>query len=265
MRRGRARRIDYHRLCSHGNVCSTGTRRRHLPPPEPKMSTVAVIPVKQLKNAKQRLGALLGADDRRELFRAMVSDVLDVATTCDLIDKVIVVTSDDEVAAIAREFGAEVRPEPAETGLIAAVQHTAQALSAEGVERMVFLPADVPLATVEELEVVLDGEITTLMIVPARDLGGSNCVVCSPPDCIEFGFGEDSFRRHLRIARSAGIEAAVAKLPGIGLDIDTPDDLADAIVRMRDGGVASNTWRFLVERGIGDARGASSPALGTTV
>lgn len=219
-----------------------------------QMTTVAVIPVKQLANAKQRLSGILSAELRRDLFRAMFCDVLEAVMTCDRIDRVIVVTGDDEVAAVCREFGAEVQPEPPEPGLIEAVTASAKRLSAESVETMVFLPADVPLLSVEELEVVLDGfgrsEGKELMIVPAHDLGGSNCMACSPPDCMTFAFGEDSFRRHLRIAADLGVSASVAKLPGLGMDIDTPDDLIEAASRLGQQKLDTRTHRFLNERGI---------------
>lgn len=218
------------------------------------MTTVAVIPVKQLENAKQRLSGLLSAALRQDLFRAMLEDVLEAATTCDRVDKVIVVTDDAEVADIAHAYGAEVRSEPAQPGLIQAVTWTGEQLAREAVDNMMFLPADIPLVSVEELEVALDGfgmkGEPEMMIVPAHDLGGSNCVVCSPPDCMEFGFGEDSFRRHLRIARERNVKAAVAKLPGIGLDVDTPDDLFRAATELKDSGHETNTYRFLVKSGI---------------
>ena len=84
----------------------------------------------------------------------------------------------------------------------------------------------------------------------AADLGGSNCVACSPPDCMAFGFGEDSFRRHLRIARERGVKASVAKLPGLGLDVDTPDDLYKVAHELREKALDTNTHRFLNESGI---------------
>ena len=218
------------------------------------MTTVAVIPVKQLANAKQRLAGVLSPRLRRDLFRAMFSDVLEAATTCDRIDRVIVVTSDDEVGGVAREFGAEVRPEPANPGLIEAVTQTAAQLADESVHAMVFLPADVPLVSVEELEIVLDGfgrgDGAEMMIVPAQDLGGSNCLACSPPNCMAFGFGEDSFRRHLRLAEETGVATSVAKLPGLGLDVDTPDDLYAVAGILREQGLDTNTHRFLIESGI---------------
>ena len=119
---------------------------------------------------------------------------------------------------------------------------------------MVFLPADIPLVSVEELEVVTDGAGQSgepeFMIVPARDLGGSNCVVASPPDCVEFGFGEDSFRRHLRLAKMSEVEPQVAKLPGIGLDVDTPEDLVDLAKTIEEKSLQTHTSRFLTEHGV---------------
>jgi len=39
-------------------------------------------------------------------------------------------------------------------------------------------------------------------------------------------FGEDSFFPHLAAAEACGINPTVLRLPGIALDIDTPEDLA---------------------------------------
>jgi len=200
------------------------------------MSTSAVIPIKQLEDAKQRLSGLLNSNERKLLFQAMVGDVLTAVEACTYIDNIVVVTNDQAVAELARGFGAEIRPEPEPPGLIEAVTATGKQLAAEGVECMLFLPGDVPLVTPEELEVVLEGFGMSgkpeFMIVPASDLGGSNCVACSPPDCMSFGFGIDSFRKHLALARDRGIDPQVTKLPGIGLDIDTPSDISELMAEI---------------------------------
>jgi 2-phospho-L-lactate guanylyltransferase len=39
-------------------------------------------------------------------------------------------------------------------------------------------------------------------------------------------FGDDSFYPHLRAARACGIEPVIVRQPGIGLDIDRPEDMA---------------------------------------
>lgn len=189
----------------------------------------------------------------------MVDDVLTAVEACTAIDRIIVVTDDAEVSELALGFGAEIRPEPEHPGLIQAVTETGQQLAEEGVDCMVFLPGDVPLVTPDELEVVMEGfglsSAPEFLIVPASDLGGSNCVAVSPPDCMVYGFGEDSFRRHVRLAEEQGIDAQVAKLPGLGLDIDTPEDLRTLLEQVgsetRDGQEYS-TVRFLVSSGIAE-------------
>ena len=223
------------------------------------VTTSAVIPIKQLSDAKQRLSGVLDSGERKTLFTVMVEDVLTAVEACAAIARILVVTDDDEVAELARGFGADIRPEPVKPGLIRAVTESGRQLADEGVNIMVFLPGDVPLVTPNELEVVLEGFGLSgqpeFMIVPADDLGGSNCVAVSPPDCMTYGFGEDSFRRHLRLAKAQGINPQVARLPGLGLDIDTPEDLKMLMSRIASegrNGQEYSTVRFLISSGIAD-------------
>lgn len=217
----------------------------------------AVMPVKQLADAKQRLAGLLDVGERQRLFSAMVRDVLTALEACLGIDRLIVVSSDAEVADLAREYGAEVWPEPDDPGMNQAVTAAAAKLAAEGLNTMLFVPGDIPLVTADELDTVLEGfgqsREGEFLIVPAADLGGSNCVVCSPPDCMSFAFGVDSFRKHLGIARDHGLTPVVTRLPGIGLDIDTPEDLKDLLVAVEqrgDKGGQFHTLKFLAESGV---------------
>lgn len=218
------------------------------------MKITAVIPVKQLSRVKQRLADVLNEDQRQGLFTAMVKDVLTAVRQTPAIDETLIVTSDPAVADLGRNYGAEILPEPEEPGLIESVTEAGRWLTGRGVDCMLFLPGDIPLVTVEELEIVLNrikeaGKVL-FIIVPASDLGGSNCVACSPPDCMEFGFGVDSFRRHLSIAREKGIEPIVLKLPGIGLDIDTYDDLRELAAVLERKKITSFTHEYLQKTGL---------------
>ena len=62
-------------------------------------------------------------------------------------------------------------------------------------------------------------------LAPSRDRRGSNAVVCSPPDLLPLRFGDDSFSR-ICIRPSLGIEPQIVERPGLALDVDTPEDLA---------------------------------------
>lgn len=235
----------------------------------------AVIPVKQLSEVKGRLSDVLSESQRQALFTAMVMDVLDAVTEAPSIQKILIVTADPQVEALVAPWQVEILPEPEQPGLIESVTKAGQVLAKRGTDAMVFLPGDTPLVSVEELEIVASSinvpnpdNKALFSIVPASDLGGSNCVACSPPDAMHFGFGEDSFRRHLSIARDLGIEAVVLKLPGMGLDIDTADDLRELVTRLGQypkgqyakggdgknsvGIVTSHTRAFLQEAGISD-------------
>ena len=174
----------------------------------------AVIPIKQIADAKQRLAGLLSSSQRSGLFRAMVGDVLEVATSCDALDGCVVVTDDAEVRELAARFGALIRPEPETRGLIPAV-----------------LPADIPLATTAELAAAIDAyrraqEGSRMIVAPAEDLGGTNLLLTAPPGCMRFAFGLDSYRKHMTIAREAGITPVTLMLEGVGLDVDFPRDLS---------------------------------------
>lgn len=188
----------------------------------------AVLPAKNFTDAKQRLGGVLNAGERTALFAAMFEDVLSTLVRVPGLDGVLVVTRDPSAAAIAARHGAAVLEEPENRGQTAAVQAAADWLSAQGVGGMVAVPGDVPLVPVTELEQVLSahGAAPAMTIVPAQDERGSNCIACSPPGLISFRFGNDSFKPHLQEAADRGVVPKILPLPGLGLDIDRPDDLA---------------------------------------
>ena len=213
------------------------------------MKTCAVIPVKSFDNAKQRLSALLTDAERKALSYAMLEDVLIAIEACPLVDQCLLVTKDAAAIEMAAHYQLGTLAEPEQPGLVAAVTHAASTLAEAGTERLLFLPGDVPLVTAEELEVVLDGTFSGgagLSMVPAADLGGTNCLLTAPPNLIPFQFGVDSFRKHLAAAHNVGVNPTVLKLPGLGLDIDTPSDLKALMGRLAFQGAGSHTYRYAI-------------------
>ncbi len=188
--------------------------------------TWVVVPVKTLDAAKRRLAGALDPAARRGLSLAMLADVLDALDATPGLDGAAVVSRDADVTELARRRGLRVIPETG-AGLNAAVAQAANALSAEGCARLLVMPADLPLASPEEIAAVLTArpEAPGLTLVPDRHGVGTNALACAPPDAIAPSFGAGSFPRHLEAARNAGIPATVLRLPGLGLDIDTPEDL----------------------------------------
>ena len=187
----------------------------------------AVVPVKNLGNAKQRLAGVLDQPTRTTLFRAMLEDVLEALAGATSLAGILLVTRDEEAIALAKRYRAECLIEPESRGHTAAVEFGAGVLAARGAGALLQVPGDIPCVTAEEIEAVIEahGPAPAVTIAPSRDYRGSNAVLCSPPDVFPFRFGDDSFHPHLAAARAVGIEPTVVERAGIGLDIDTPDDM----------------------------------------
>lgn len=189
--------------------------------------TLAAVPAKDLANAKQRLIPILSPSERRELARAMLEDVLAALGGAGL-DAVLVVTGDPEVIELARHFAVTIVEEPENRGHTEAVALAQREAVRCGAKRFLTIPGDVPRVTASEIRAVCraGGAGPGVAFVPSRSGFGTNGVLLAPPDIMPLKFGEPSFQNHLSAARERGLEPRVLNLPGLGLDIDGPEDLA---------------------------------------
>ena len=184
----------------------------------------ALIPVKELAQAKARLAPVLDDGARRRLALALFRDVLAAALACPALDAVAVVTRDEEVLALAIEAGAEGLPEPG--GLNEALTSAAETLGQRDADRLIVLAADLPLATSDDIAAVAQAG-ADVVVAPSRD-GGTNALALPlPVGAITFRFGADSARRHLDGAQEAGLRSLRLDLPNLAFDLDTPEDLAE--------------------------------------
>jgi 2-phospho-L-lactate/phosphoenolpyruvate guanylyltransferase len=192
---------------------------------EARPRLVVAVPVKDLTHAKQRLMSVLSADERGELARAMLRDVLQALAAADL-DRVWVITRDRAAAAIARSLGAEPVTEAENRGHTAAIALAQAEAARRGAGVFLTVPGDVPCVTADELRQIVDGvRDGAPVFVPSRSGLGTNGVALAPPDAMPLTFGEPSFARHLETARGRGLTPRVLALPGLGLDVDAPEDL----------------------------------------
>jgi 2-phospho-L-lactate guanylyltransferase len=192
------------------------------------MRTLAILPVKRFELAKTRLGEQLAPQQRRTLAQAMVSDVLDALLESEWLEAVLVVTNEAAVAALAKERGAEVLADPAESGQSAAALIGVAHALAEGYERVLLVPGDCPALDAGALRTLLGRPMRppAVTIVSDRAGSGTNALLLAPPDAIEPGFGPDSFARHRDRTEQARADWHSEPLAALLLDIDTPEDLA---------------------------------------
>ena len=84
------------------------------------------MPVKDLPDAKQRLGAVLDARERQELFRAMLEDVLSALAASRGLAGLLLVTRDPQARRLATRYGARVLVEDENRGHTASIRRASR-------------------------------------------------------------------------------------------------------------------------------------------
>jgi len=187
--------------------------------------------VKGFGAAKQRLADMLGTGSRKALAQAMFADVLGALRRVPGLDEIAVVTADRAAEAAASGERVSVLHDTAQAGqsqaALVGIRHALQ----RGYDRVLLVPGDTPLLQPGEVAGLIAGS-RALVIVPDRHRTGTNALVLSPPDAIEPSFGPDSFARHMAAAEASGVPYRAEDVPGLALDVDTPDDLAELAVAL---------------------------------
>ena len=192
-----------------------------------------IVLVKDLDQAKQRLGNVLDAKARRALALRNAERAIRAAAAG---DHRLVVGGSPEVQEIADRLGAEAVIERRQQGQnVAAKLGIAQALK-RNAGAVLILSSDLPLVTPKSVKDMLDvaGRVAPPAVVaaPAIGRGGTNALYISPPDAITLHFGEDSLTAFRHEAEAKGVNFAVHKSDAMALDLDEPDDLEQARRRM---------------------------------
>jgi len=184
-----------------------------------------LIPVKNLGSAKQRLSAILPQASRTELGEAMLQDVL-VAVAEFGGDDVSLVTSDPFAVALAAKHGFDTVRDDANLSETDAIAMATTVCQDRGIRKTLVIPGDVPLIEAVELATIYaTSPVAGSVLVPAHDRRGTNAIFRSPAGLFPLRFGNDSFLPHLAAAKATGQPCVVLSQRGIGLDIDTAQDL----------------------------------------
>ncbi|HEX6471397.1 MAG TPA: 2-phospho-L-lactate guanylyltransferase [Streptosporangiaceae bacterium] len=186
-----------------------------------------VVPVKVLARAKSRLAAAAGPH-RAALALAVAADTVAAALRCERVGAVIVVTDDPRAASDLHALGARVVPDAPDGGLNPALAYGAGlARDAAPDAGVGALSADLPALRPAELDRVLAtaADAATAFVPDAAGLG-TTLYTASPGAAFAPAFGAGSRLRH----RAAGArELAEPDVPSVRRDVDTLDDLREAL------------------------------------
>jgi 2-phospho-L-lactate guanylyltransferase len=188
----------------------------------PAVSWGLVVPVKRLALAKTRLSAY-GDATREDLALAFALDVVSAALAASTVGDVLVVTDDPRAAHALAAMGARVVADAPDAGLNPALEHGASLLPPSLGAATV--SADLPAVRPEDLD-------AALRALPAGGRGfvvdtagsGTTLLAAAPGVRLAPAYGLGSRGVHLG---SGAVELPGA--PGLRLDVDTPEDLTQAL------------------------------------
>jgi 2-phospho-L-lactate guanylyltransferase len=190
-----------------------------------------IIPVKEIRVAKTRLREL-GSSQTAALAAAFAEDTVTAARGSRFTKRIVVVTTDTEIARRVAASGADVvRDEPAggqPQGLNAALAHAADKIRRHDPSApLAALSADLPALRSEDLDRVFTAmrSIGRWFVADAPGVG-TTMVAADRASAFHPAFGADSRRDHLGLGLHEVLLPDIARLRR---DVDTPADLEAAI------------------------------------
>lgn len=186
-----------------------------------------LIPVKEFRNAKERLAPHYTEDERAALASAFCDDTFRAVAQVRGIDRVYVVSAEYYALSLARQLNWWTISESEQISESVSVDAASRLCAGDGVLALLRLPIDLPLVTADDIESIFAEleRVPSAVIVPSRDGTGTNALLRSPPDLFPSHFGPNSFALHLEQAERAGARIKIVRNELIAVDVDEPKDL----------------------------------------
>ena len=186
-----------------------------------------LLPIKDLRHAKQRLAPFLTPEERFALAQAMLADTIRAVRGVRQAGKIFVVTNYAPAMQAAQENGWELLREDRQISESFSVDYASMQCAKRGVTALLRLPLDVPLVQSSDIDELLAFECAApaLVIVPSRDGTGTNAILRTPPTLFPSHFGSGSFAKHCDEARRVRAEVFVRRNARLEMDVDDEADL----------------------------------------
>lgn len=184
----------------------------------------SVIPINKFSDSLSRLSPILDIDERVKLTKNLGRRLINILSEIDKIEKIIIFTPEIEWAKIFQEKNILVLEDTSNKSLREKMNHVADWAQEMGANRFQYLSIDLPLASKEDIVEVMNAHDEGLTIVKASKDGGTNTLICDLPRPINFQFGKDSFRKHLKDAKLNKLIINTPKIEGLSFDLDDQDD-----------------------------------------
>jgi len=189
-----------------------------------KFRTAAIVPVKTFSKAKKRLG--LSPEKTENICKLMLEEVLGTISKSNLIEKVVLVTKDEDAFTIGKRFGCIEINDEKEIGVNNAVALADEYVNDDFDATIVF-PQDIPLMQPDDIQTLFNFKNSQrcALVVPSRKFDGTNALFRTPVNLMKTHYDEDSYKIHLSTAEESSASSALVLIRRIMLDVDDPSDL----------------------------------------
>ncbi len=149
-----------------------------------------LLPIKDLRNAKQRLASVLTPEERFGLAQAMLADTIRAVLQVRLAGKIFVVTNYEPAMGLDLPL-----------------------VQASDIDELLAVECAAPAA----------------VMVPSRDGTGTNALLRFPPTLFMSHFGAGSFAQHRREAEQANASIFIRRNARLEMDVDDESDLRELL------------------------------------
>lgn len=211
------------------------------------MTLWAIVPVKPLRRGKSRLSSVLSQEERATLNTRLLAHTLDTLAEIPEIEHILVVSRDQAALALAREHGARTVQENGAPQLNLALARATIVAKNYATRGVLIVPADLPLITPEDVQMMLAHAVDppVVVVAPDRHRQGTNALLVCPVGLIDYDFGPGSFQRHCLLAEQAGARLEIVDLPSLALDVDLPEDLEMVSEELNGYVFSHSTYKFI--------------------
>ena len=192
------------------------------------MKTFAIVPSKMFANAKTRLSAVLGSEDRIRLSSLMLQDTLSVLSSVRSLQQIIVVSADRRAEELTTKSNAKFLYQRNDSGVNSAVMVADKYCIDHGADATIVIPQDLPLLNAIDIERVCclaENEKQCVVICPSLRYDGTNLLLRKPPCVMRTFYDRDSYITHVHAACGQDIVVKLFVSKKIMTDIDTPEDM----------------------------------------
>ena len=188
-----------------------------------------IVPMRPVAACKRRLASDVPDVTREALVLLMLSRTVRAVTEALGKNACWVIGGDAYVRQVTQEAGGTWQEDRA-SDLNATVLDGMLRAHDEGAKAAIFIPADVPMITAQDIHTLIDVSdgCTRPVGVEASADGGTNALLVPAGVDLPPALGHLSYNRHRLNAERAGATLAAAPAIGLVFDLDLPADLAYA-------------------------------------